>query len=207
MMAAATSTYEDCNAISSAGIPLVWTSCKIVEPDTFKELSYNQEGEICFTGPTLMLGYYNKPDATDEVVIPDENGIKWLHTGDIGYIAEDGNIFVTGRIKRIVMTKGRDGLATKMFPDRIEKTIYTYPAVDLCCVVGIPDQERINYPKAFVVLKDKAKDNEIKEEILEICRKNLPEYMVPDEIEFVDDLPRTSRGKIDYRALEKYKEE
>ena len=83
-----------------------------------------------------------------------------------------------------------------------------HPAVDLCCVVGVPDQMRINYPKAFVVLKDKGLDNNnITEEIRQICRENLPDYMVPDEIEYRDDLPRTPRGKIDYRALEEMAKE
>ena len=86
-----------------------------------------------------------------------------------------------------------------MFPDRIEKTIYKHPAVELCCVIGVPDEERVNYPKAFVVSKD---SKDIKEEILDLCNESLPEYMVPVEIEFVSDLPRTSVGKIDYRALE-----
>lgn len=204
MMAAATSTYEGCNEISSAGVPLVCVNCKIVEPDTFKELSYNREGEICFTGPTLMLGYYNMPNETNEVIKTHPDGLKWLHTGDLGYINEDGAIFLTGRIKRIIMTKGRDGLVTKLFPDRIEKAVYTHPSVELCCVIGIEDKDRINYPKAYVVLKDRNKSGMIKEEIMEICREQLPEYMVPEDIQFMNDLPRTPRGKIDYRALEDF---
>ena len=99
------------------------------------------------------------------------------------------------------MTRGNDGNPTKMFPDRIEKVIYDVQAVELCCVVGIPDAERINYPKAYVVLKG-TKNEEIKDEIIQTCKQQLPAYMIPDEIEFLDDLPRTARGKIDYRALE-----
>ena len=100
------------------------------------------------------------------------------------------------------MTKGEDGQVTKMFPDRIEKVIYSHPAVELCCVVGITNPERINYPKAYIVLKAGNNGDVIKNEILKISRQNLPSYMVPEEIEFLTDLPRTSRGKIDYRALE-----
>lgn len=208
MMAAATSTYEECNAIGSAGVPLVLVNCKIVDPETSDELPYDSEGEICFSGPTLMLGYYNNSEATDEIVRTDEHGTRWLHTGDLGYMDENGALYVTGRIKRIHMTKGNDGNITKIFPDRIEKAVYMHPAVDLCCVVGIPDQMRINYPKAFVVLKEKGLDNNnITEEIRQICRENLPDYMVPDEIEYRDDLPRTPRGKIDYRALEEMAKE
>ena len=151
-----------------------------------------------------MMGYYNNQQATDEIIKCNLQGERWLHTGDVGYITEDGVVYVTGRIKRIIMTKGRDEQVTKLFPDRIEKAIYSNKNVDLCCVIGVQDQKRINYPKAFVVLKDKLEKN-AKEEIVKACKQQLPEYMVPEEIEFVDDLPRTPRGKIDYRSLENKK--
>ena len=208
MVSAATVTYEDCNISGSVGIPLVKTNCKIVDSETSEEKTEGKKGEICFSGPTLMLGYYNKPEATDEIVRIHEDGQRWLHTGDIGYIDENGVIYVTGRIKRILATKGKDGVATKLFPDRIEKAIYQHPAVELCCVVGIPDEERINYPKAFVVTKaDVIKDDALTNELLRLCRDTLPGYMVPEEIEYRSDLPRTPRGKIDYRALQEMSEE
>lgn len=204
MVSSMSLTVNSCNFPGSAGIPFVRCNCKIVDPQTAEESHYGQTGEICFSGPTLMLGYYNNQSATDIVVKIHADGQRWLHTGDLGYIDENGVIFVTGRIKRILITKGEDGISTKMFPDRIEKVIYKHPAVELCCVIGVPDETRINYPKAFVVLKDEESDkNRIKEEILNICREELPAYMVPDEIEYRSDLPRTPRGKIDYRELER----
>lgn len=203
MVSAATVTYENCNISGSVGIPLVKTNCIIVDPETSEEKPTGKKGEICFSGPTLMLGYYNNQEASDEIVKIHEDGRRWLHTGDIGYIDNNGVIYVTGRIKRIMPTKGPDGNATKLFPDRIEKTIYQHPAVELCCVIGISDEERINYPKAFVVTKaGVAGDEALTEELLRLCRDQLPGYMVPDEIEYRSDLPRTPRGKIDYRALE-----
>ena len=90
------------------------------------------------------------------------------------------------------------------FPDRIEKAIYTHPSVELCFVTGNADRDRINYPKAYVVLKDRNKSGMIKEKIMEICRELLPEYMVSEDIQFMNDLSRTPRGKIDYRALEDF---
>ena len=208
MIAGATITYDSSYIPDSVGIPMVRVNCKIADLQSGDELSYFEEGEICFSGETMMLGYYNNSEATDEIVRTDEHGTRWLHTGDLGYMDENGALYVTGRIKRIHMTKGNDGNITKIFPDRIEKAVYMHPAVDLCCVVGVPDQMRINYPKAFVVLKDKGLDNNnITEEIRQICRENLPDYMVPDEIEYRDDLPRTPRGKIDYRALEEMAKE
>ena len=203
MSAAATQSYPDCNPIGSVGIPLVQVNCKIIDTETGAELTYNQEGEIAFSGPTLMLGYYNKPEATDEIVKVHGDGNRWLHTGDLGYITEDGIIYVTGRIKRIIMTKGNDGQVTKMFPDRIEKAVLEHPAVSLCCVIGVADEKRIHYPKAVIVLNSGYEKSDVTTaEILALCKEKLPDYMVPEIIEYRDDLPRTSRGKVDYRALE-----
>lgn len=203
MVAGATVSYIGCNPPNSVGIPMVKTNCKIVVPGTMDEISYNEEGEICFAGDTLMLGYYNNVAATDEVVKRHEDGNLWLHTGDIGYIDEDGIIYVTGRIKRIIMTKDESGQVTKMFPDRIEKAIYSDKSVKNCCVIGIADDYRINYSKAFVVLKDGIIDSEdAKKSIIKTCKSVLPDYMVPEEVEFRKELPRTERGKVDYRALE-----
>lgn len=204
LVSSATATYPSCNYLGSVGIPLVKMDCQIVEPGTTNELSFNQEGELCITGPSLMLGYYEKPEATDDVIKIHEDGNRWLHTGDLGHITEDGIIYVTGRIKRIIMTKGNDGQVTKMFPDRIEKAILEHPAVSLCCVIGIEDDKRIHYPKAVIVLNSGyEKSDATTAEILAVCKEKLPDYMVPEIIEYRDDLPRTSRGKLDYRTLEK----
>lgn len=204
MMAAATQTYADCNAEGSAGVPLVCTNCKIVEPDTTEELTYGQIGEICFTGPTLMMGYYNKPEATDAIVKYHADGQRWLHTGDLGYLDENGVLYVTGRIKRIFPTKGKDGNPTKIFPDRIEKVVARHEAVAVCCAIGIPDRERMNYPVIFVAVKPGPWEQEhVTEDIIALCRQELPAYMIPETVIYKNDLPRTTRGKIDYRALEK----
>lgn len=204
MVSAATVTYEDCNLLDSVGIPLVKVNCKIVDPETGLECTYDQTGEICFSGPQLMIGYYKNQAATDDIIKTHADGVRWLHTGDLGHFNADGILFVDGRIKRIIMTKGKDGTVTKMFPDRIEKVILQHPDVSLCCVVGIPDEKRINFAKAAVVLRDGALESEKSTtNILSLCKENLPEYMIPDLIEYLPDLPRTERGKIDYRALEK----
>ena len=204
LVSAATLTPYNYNMISSAGIPFPRINCMIIDPESEEMLPYDREGEICFTGPTLMLGYYNNQAATDEVIQVHKDGQRWLHTGDLGYINEDGVLFVTGRIKRIMITRGKDGISAKLFPDRVEKAVNMHPDVELCCVIGVPDEERIRKPKAMIVLKKDAKESdELKQSILEKCKAQLPEYMVPAEIEFRTDLPRTDRGKIDYRALEK----
>ncbi len=196
-------TFDSANMYESVGVPLSKNIYKIVDTDSGEEKRYCEEGEICITGPTVMQGYYNNVEETDALIQIHDDGQRWIHTGDLGHINEDGIVFITGRMKRILATKGQDGQPTKLFPDRIEKAIYTNPFVELCCVVGIPDIERMNYPKAFIVLKDSIESNrDAKQSIIETCKTKLPGYMVPDIIEFRDDLPRTSRGKVDYRILE-----
>ena len=208
MVSAATASYQECNLLGSVGIPLVKVNCKIIDPENGEELVCNKEGEICFSGPQLMIEYYNNQAATDDIIKIHEDGERWLHTGDLGYLNSDGVLFVSGRIKRIIMTKGNDGIVTKMFPDRIEKVVMEHPAIELCCVIGVTDETRINYAKVFVVLTEGyTKNEEITEQILTLCYDNLPEYMVPEEIVYRNDLPRTDRGKIDYRALENKLEE
>jgi len=204
LVSAATISYPECNIIGSVGVPLAKMNCKIIDPDTSKELSYNEEGEICFAGPNLMVGYYEKADATNQIIHIHSDNERWFHTGDLGYITQDGILYISGRIKRIIVTKGVDGMPTKMFPDRIEKVILKHPAVGVCCVVGIEDEVRIHYPQAVCVLKDRVEDQEIiTNEILEICKSELPEYMWPERIVYMYDLPRTERGKVNYRLLEK----
>ncbi len=203
MMAGATIIYDCCYTVGSVGIPMVKVDCKIVNPGSDEELTYGCEGEICFSGKTMMSGYYKNAEATDEVIKTHRDGKKWFHTGDIGYIDKNGAVFVTGRIKRILMTKGKDGNISKIFPDRIEKVISQHPAVAVNCAIGVPDPERVHIPVAYIVPnEDRANCERIEKELRELCKAQLPEYMRPDRFLFVEELPRTARGKIDYRALE-----
>ena len=205
LTSAATATFENVNATSTGivGIPLAKMIVKAVDVDDGAEKIYGEEGELCITGPTVMLGYFHNKSATDDLIKTDEGGVRWIHTGDLGRINQDGVVRITGRVKRIIMTKGSDGQVTKMFPNRIEKAVHTDDSVGLCCVVGVPDEQRINVPKAYIVLTPGfEKTEETKQKIIQNCKKMLPGYMVPEEIEFRDSLPRTPRGKNDYRALE-----
>ena len=200
---AASATFDSVNNLESVGIPFPKMIVKTVDVDSCEEKRYGEEGEICISGPTVMQGYYNNPEATNDLIRKHKDGRRWIHTGDLGYINEDGVIFITGRIKRIIMTRGEDGQVTKFFPDRIEKVLYEHPTVDLCCVIGIPDEQRINCPKAFIVLKKEMDESEeTTNSIIEFCKSKLPGYMVPVAIEYRNALPRTPRGKIDYRVLE-----
>lgn len=188
----------------SVGAPFPKVNCKIVEPGTDVELRYMQEGEICFSGPTIMVGYYNNKKATDDIIKVHDDGLRWLHMGDLGYMNQDGILFVTGRIKRLIMTRDAESQVTKVFPDRVEKIILSCPAVELCCVIGIPDTQYINRLIAVVLLKKGYEGSEsITKQIMSSCQESLPSYMMPHSIEYRSSLPRTTRGKVDYRTLEK----
>ena len=194
--------FGNISLVGSIGIPMSQIICKIVDPATLEEQKYGAEGEICVTGPSLMIGYYNNQKQTDEMIKIHSDGMRWLHTGDLGYIDENGFIFLKGRLKRIMITKGADGIPTKLFPDRIERAILLHQNVNQCCVVGIPDEDRVNIPKAVIILTDKKVNQHIiEEEISTICRRELPSYMQPEIIKFVDNFPRTSANKVDYRKL------
>lgn len=198
-----TQTFPDCNDEGSVGIPYIKTNCRIVEVGTDDEKTYDEIGEICYSTPSMMIGYYGNKQATDEIIHTDADGTRWLHSGDLGYITRDGVIYVVGRIKRLIMIKDKDGLITKIFPDRIEQVINAHPAVDVSCVVGVPDEQCIAWPKAFIVLHENVEaSQDVKDAILAHCSQSLPHYMVPRNIVFIEEMPRTDRGKIDYKQLE-----
>lgn len=198
----ATLCYPHCNYRGSSGIPIARLNCSIVNVDTNEELTYGNQGEVCFSGDTLMLGYYQNEAATNEMIKVHSDGNRWLHTGDIGYITEDGVLYITGRMKRLIITKDTQGMATKIFPDRVENVIAGCEGVKENCVVEKADDERVNVLVAYVCLNDGCSFDEIKKSVMQRCKKELPEYMVPVDIVMIDDMPRTSRGKIDYRKLQ-----
>ena len=203
MGSAATFTVSDaCNIEGSVGIPSQYNIVKVIDPGTGKELKYNEQGELCITGPTMMLGYYNNDRETANVMRKHDDGLTWIHTGDIGYITEDGIIFIVDRIKRMIIRP--DG--HNVWPSLIENVIAKHPAVSDCAVVGLPNNEYENgkIPTAFIVLKDGFKpSDEIIAEIDALSKKHLPERDVAMAYRFCDELPLTLLGKVDYRALEK----
>ncbi len=194
------------NAEGSVGIPMPQNMISIFDQETGRELQYGQHGEICITGPSTMLGYFRNPEATDEIIRTHEDGRRWIHTGDLGYMTEDGMLYIDGRIKRMMIRQ--DGF--KVFPSLIEKAISTHPAVRDCCVVGIRDRafSQGQLPIAFVVatLPESGSADSIKKELADICRRDLPEYAQPVDFCFRKELPVTGIGKVDYRALEKIAE-
>lgn len=195
-------TVDENNQLGSVGIPFVKQTISVFEPDTEDELGYNQDGEICITGPNTMLGYFDNPEATNAILKKHADGKMWVHTGDIGHIDENGSIFVVDRLKRMMIRY--DGF--KVFPALIENAIYKHKAVESCKVVAIADQEHRQgkLPKAHIVLKDEYKEyvEQIKTEIELICMEQLPEYCLPVDYKFRENLPLTAIGKVNYLALE-----
>ena len=202
-VAATAYTFDGTNEPGSIGIPMIGNSFRICDPETNEDLGFGEEGEICVHGPTVMMGYFNNPKETKNTLRKHEDGKVWLHTGDLGYISNDGIIYFTQRLKRVIVSSGFN-----VYPSLMEEVIEKHPQVKRCCVIGIPHPHRIKVAKAFVVLNDGIKQTaKIKKEIRDLCKKNLAAYSQPKEIEFKEDLPKTLYNKIDYKYLEKEEEE
>ena len=159
--------------MGSIGVPFPDTYYKIVKPGTTEELDANFEGEICISGPSVMLRYVDNPEETANTLRRHEDGRIWLHTGDLGKMDEDGFVFFSQRMKRMIITS------------------------------GVKDPYKVQKVKAFVVLRPGFEANdETKKELLDYCRQHIAKYAMPYDIEFRDELPKTLVGKVAYRILE-----
>ena len=188
------------NKTTSLGIPLPLNTCGIFEKGTDRELKYGEEGEICITGPTEMLGYLDNKEEEDKVIKVHSDGKRWIHSEDVGLIDEDGFLFFKGRYKRIIPHGG-----FKLYPSYIEGVILEHPSIDKCSVISIPDKIYGASPEAHVVVKkDKIKElKDLKLQLIELCKDKLPEYSQPEDFIFEEELPLTSVGKVDYKKLER----
>lgn len=183
----------------SIGIPYPDTYYKIVKPDSCEELPYNEEGEIVISGPTIMKQYLDNEEETAQVLRKHKDGKVWLHTGDLGYMDEDGFIYFKQRLKRVIMSSGYC-----VYPQYIENVLDSHPDILMSCVIGIDHEYKIQVPKAYIVLKDNVEVNdELRKSIKIHCEKNLVRYSWPAAYEFREELPKTLVGKIAYTQLEK----
>ena len=181
------------------GIPMPNMLAKVVDMETKQEIPYGESGEIAIAGPTLMLEYINNPEETQKTIRTDENGIRWLYTGDIGSMDEDGFLYFKSRLKRMLKVSG-----VSVYPMQVEQVLEMHDLVFRACVVGVPDDYQMTSVKAFVVLEDPSLANdETKKALLKHCRKHLIKWSVPRAIEFVEKLPTTLVGKVEYSTLEK----
>lgn len=190
------------NKPGSVGIPMVNTVVAAFEPGTDQELPIGQRGELCISGPCLMKGYYNKPEETAILLRRHPDGRVWAHTGDMGYLDEDGFVFLDSRIKRMIIR--HDGF--KVFPSMIENVVSRHPAVHQCSVVGCADKDHTQgrLPFVYIVLKadTTAKKKQVIRELERMCAEELPEYVQPVAYKFISSMPMTPVGKVDYRRLE-----
>ena len=173
------------------GIPH-FCEMKIMDTETgTSELPVNEQGEIVIKGPTVMKGYWNRPEETERVL---RNG--WLYTGDLGLMDEDGYFKILGRKKELIICSGFN-----VYPSEVENLLYMHPAVAETAVIGIPDPYRGETPKAFVVLHQSYRGKITEEDIILWCRENMAAYKRPTIVEFRDELPKSAAGKILKRML------
>jgi long-chain acyl-CoA synthetase len=174
----------------SVGTPLPMVDVQIVNPEAGDEpLPAGSWGEICLRGPNVMLGYWNRPAETAETL---RNG--WLHTGDIGYLDDDGYLYIVDRTKDMINAAG-----FKIWPREVEEVLYQHPAVHECAVVGVPDPLKGEAARAYLVLRPGATTNV--EAMEAFCREHLAAYKVPHQYEFVTDIPKGPSGKVLKRVL------
>lgn len=186
------------NREGSIGIPFPDTFYKIVRPGTTDEVEPRIEGEICVSGPSVMLGYVDNEKETADTLRRHADNRIWLHTGDLGYMDEDGFIYFRQRIKRMIISSGYN-----IYPGQLENIIDGHEKVLLSCVIGVKDDYKMQKVKAFVVLQPGiAPSDEIRQELFAYCRERIAKYAMPYDIEFREELPKTLVGKVAYRVLE-----
>ncbi len=181
--------YRGKHKVGSIGIPFPDVDAKVVSIETNEDLPPNQQGEIVLKTPTVMLGYYKRPEETEDVI---KDG--WLYTGDIGYMDEEGYFYITDRKKDLIIVGGFN-----VFPREIDEVIQKHPKVKEGIAVGVPDEYRGEKIKAYIVLKEGETATE--EEFLEYFREHLAPYKVPKEVEFRKELPKNAIGKVLRRIL------
>lgn len=186
------------NTDGTVGYPLRFNDMKIIDPETSDELSYNQHGEICISGPSIMLEYFKNPEETEKVFFEDEAGEKWLHTGDLGYINEKGELIITGRLKRIFVCG-----VNKVYPPEMENLIMNFPEVRKCVVTGVSDPELRTVPKVHLILEDLNVDLEnLYRRIHDAVSEKIANEVAPRYYQVDDDFLYTGSGKIDYKRME-----
>jgi len=182
----------------SIGLPFPDTYIKIVRPGTEEELPYGEEGEIVISGPTVMKGYLNNVEETEQTLRVHSDGLTWVYTGDLGIMDDEGFVYFRGRSKRMIVSSGYN-----IYPAQLENVIDSHEYVHMSCVIGVPDSYKMQKVKAFIMLKEGIPATpETKQVIMSYLRKRIAKYAMPYDIEFRDELPKTLVGKVAYRQLE-----
>jgi fatty-acyl-CoA synthase len=178
------------------GIPTFDTESHVIDPDTLSILGPGEVGEIVSAGPQLMQGYWNNPEATRQVFV-EIGGRRFLRTGDLGRRDEEGFFYIADRLKRMINASGY-----KVWPAEVEATLFRHPAVKEACIVAAPDERRGETVKAYIVLRDDRVGSVTPDEIIAWSREHMAAYKVPRSVHFIDALPRSGTGKVQWRALQ-----
>jgi fatty-acyl-CoA synthase len=178
------------------GIPVFDVDARVVELDSLRELGPGQSGEIVVHGPQVMLGYWRNPEADRAAFIQIE-GKRFLRTGDLGMVDDDGYFFMTDRLKRMINASGY-----KVWPAEVEATLYHHPAVHEACVIAARDPHRGETVKAVIVLKPDQVGRVSGQDIRDWAHEQMATYKVPRIVEFVDALPKSGTGKLLWRELQ-----
>lgn len=178
------------------GIPVFDVDARIVDPDTFAELPRGEVGEIVMQGPQIMREYWRNPEATREAFI-EIDGKRFLRTGDLARVDEEGYFFMADRLKRMINASGY-----KVWPAEVESLMYRHPAIQEVCVIGTRDAKRGETVKACVVLRDDHRGSVSEDEIIAWAHENMAAYKAPRIVEFVEALPKSGTGKIQWRELQ-----
>ncbi len=168
----------------------------IVDPVTLEELPQGEVGELVTSGAQVMLGYWRNEEATREAFI-ERHGRRYLRTGDLAYVDDEGYYFMRDRLKRMINVSGY-----KVWPAEVENLLYAHPAVAEACIIGVPDVRRGESVRALIVLKAGAQGSVAEQDIIDWSREQMAAYKVPREVEFVAQLPKSATGKIQWRSLQ-----
>ena len=185
----------------SFGVPIPNVKAGIVEPEGTEFLPPGEIGELILSGPNIMTGYWKREEETREAII-DMDGEKWLRTGDIVSMDEEGYFHFFDRKRDLIKYKGYS-----VFARHVEEVLYQHPQIKAAGVVGVPDPKVGQFIKAYVVLQSEARGKISEEEIMEYCKQNLAHYKVPKIVEFRGELPKTDVGKVSRRELREEVEE
>ena len=178
------------------GIPLYNVDARVVDPSDFRELPPGEVGEIVVHAPHVMQGYWNNPQASAETFI-DIDGKRFLRTGDLARTDEDGYFFMVDRLKRMINASG-----FKVWPAEVESMLYQHPAIQEACVIAAHDAKRGETVKAVVVLREAYRGKVSEQEIIDWAHAHMAAYKSPRIVQFVDALPKSSTGKLQWRALQ-----
>ena len=183
------------------GIPIFDVDARVVDPDTLNELPVDAVGEIVLSGPQVFRGYWNNPQATSAAFF-ERDGKRFFRTGDLGRVDAEGYFFMVDRLKRMINCAGM-----KVWPAEVEAVLYHHPSAREVCVIAVRDEYRGETVKAVVVLREEARGKVSAEEFIEWSRPRMAAYKVPRQVEFVEALPKSATGKINWRSLQERERE